>query len=279
MLRRIARDPLTHFLAIGLLLFALYAVIGGKGDQRSIRVDDNVAASLYSQFQKTWQRAPTAGEMSALVDSYVRDEIFYREGVGLGLDRDDSTIKRRVSQKFTTIAEEAEAADAPSDADLNGWLAQHSARYADPALVTFDQVGFAPAAYGEVDADVLKSARHALAGGADPGTLGNVHMLLPHFELYPIDLIQRDFGPIFAQTLLSVKPGGWEGPVRSGYGIHLIRVGKVVPGRVPPLDAVRAAVARDYEAARRSRSVEATYRKLRREYRVEYTGSWKPAQQ
>lgn len=279
MLRRIARDPLTHFLVIGLLLFALYAAIGGGGDQRSIRVDDNVAASLYAQFQKTWQRPPTAREMSALVDSYVRGEIFYREGVALGLDRDDSTIKRRVSQKFTTIAEEAEAADVPSDAELKEWLTQHSARYADPALVTFDQIGFEPAAYGVDDADVLKSARHALAGGADPGTLGNVRMLLPHFELYPIDLIQRDFGPTFAQALLSVKLGGWEGPIRSGYGIHLIRVGKVVPGRVPPLDDVRAAVARDYEAARRSRSVEATYRQLRREYRVEYTGSWKPAQQ
>src|SRR5512139_1398073 len=107
-LRRVAREPLVHFLLMGVMLFALYDAVRGDGD-REIRIDENVAASLYAQFSKTWQRPPTAHEMDALVDSYVRDEIFYREGVSLGLDKDDPTIKRRVAQKYSTIAEESEA--------------------------------------------------------------------------------------------------------------------------------------------------------------------------
>lgn len=274
-LKRLGRDPLTHFLLIGLLLFALYGAAGGGGDRSAIRIDDNVVRALHAEFRNTWQREPSPEEMKALVGAYVRDEIFYREGVAMGLDRDDPTIKRRVSQKFATIAEESEAAATPSDADLARWLTQHAARYASPSLVTFDQIAFEAARY-DVDAADVRAARAALAAGADPKTLGGGRMLLPHFELYPIDLVQREFGPDFARALLSVRRGRWEGPVRSGYGLHLVRVEQVVPGQVPKLDEVRASVARDYELDRRARSLAAAYAKLGKKYKVEYPSAWTP---
>ena len=272
---RLAREPLVHFLLIGLMLFVFYgAVRGGAGDRR-IRVDDNVAASLYAQFSKTWQRPPTAREMQALVDSYVRDEIFYREGVSLGLDKDDPTIKRRVAQKYSTIAEESDAGGPPSDADLQRWMLDHASRYAEPALVTFDQIAFAGTSGGS---KALQAARNALASGANPQSLGDDRMLLPRYDLYPLDLIERDFGPAFAKALVGLRRGSWEGPVQSGYGIHLVRVRDVVPGRAPKLADVRPAVARDYEQDRRTRALDGAYRRLRNSYRVEYSGSWKPAQ-
>lgn len=273
---RLVREPLVHFLLIGLLLFALYGFVGGGSSDRNIRVDDDVAAFLFGQFSKTWQRAPTPEEMDALVESYVRDEIFYREGVALGLDRDDPTIKRRISQKFATIAEEYEPANVPSDADLEAWMKRNQDRYARPALVTFDQIAFEGSAAGMA---ALEAARTALAAGADPQTLGQGRMLLPHFELYPVDLVQRDFGPEFARAIASVRPGQWQGPVKSGYGVHLVRVDRVVAGSAPKLSDVRAAVARDYEQDRRTRSLDAAYRELRRSYQVEYSGKWTPARQ
>ena len=271
LLGRMLREPLIHFLLIGLLLFALYGAAGRGSADRNIRVDDNVAAALYTQFAKTWQRPPTAQEMNTLVESYVRDEIFYREGVALGFDKDDPTIKRRVGQKFATRAEESRPASPPTDAELERWLAQHSDRYAAPPLVTFDQIGFGSSKDGLAE---LQSAREALARGADPQALGDERMMLPHFELYPVDLVQRDFGPEFARSLLAVRQGQWEGPVKSGYGLHLVRVGKVVSGRVPKLAEVRAAVARDYEQDRRTKSLDFEYGKLRQSYRVEFSGKW-----
>lgn len=265
---RISREPLVHFLLIGFLLFALYGFVGGGPRERTINVDDNVAATLYAQFSKTWQRPPTAEEMSGLVESYVRDEIFYREGVTLGLDKDDPTIKRRVSQKFATIAEEQGASSPQTDTELERWMKQHPARYAEPSIVTFDQIMFdSPAA--------LEAGRKALAAGADPQQIGGGKMLLPHFELYPIDIIQRDFSTEFARSLLSAPAGEWQGPVRSGYGVHLVRVDKIVSGRAPKLDDVRLAVTRDFEQARRVRALDGAYRKLRQGYRVDYSGKWK----
>jgi hypothetical protein len=213
--------------------------------------------------------------MSALIESYVRDEILYREGVALGLDRDDPTIKRRVSQKFATIAEEYEAAKAPTDAELEQWIRRHPVRYAEPSLVTFDQIMFDPSGNSPA---ALQAARKALAAGADAQTLGDGRMLLPHFELYPIDIVQRDFGLEFARSLLSIRQGEWEGPIRSGYGLHLVRVKKLVPGRTPSLAEVRTAVARDFEQDRRARSLDTAYRRLRQSYKIEYSGDWKAVQ-
>ena len=276
LLQRFIREPLVHFLLIGLLLFALYDAAGDSGgSNRDIRIDDHVAASLYAQFRNTWQRPPTPAEVNALVDSYIRDQIFYREGVALGLDRDDPTITRRISQKFTTIAEESDAAGPASETELQRWLKRHADRYADPPLVTFDQIAFEQTTK-ENEERALNGAREALAEGADPRTLGSDRMLLPHYELYPVDLVQRDFGSDFAKALMSVRRGAWEGPLASGYGQHLVRVEKVIPGRLPKLDEVRTAVARDYEEQRRRKSVDETYRQLLQHYRIEYSGTWKP---
>lgn len=277
MLGRFLREPLLHFLLIGLLLFLLYRAVGTDEGNREIRIDDNVEAALYGQFRSTWQRPPTPAEMRTLVDSYVREQVFYREGLALGLDRDDPTITRRISQKFATIAEESEAAKAPTDSDLENWLKQHPERYAEPSLVTFDQIAFEQQGDGEAQANAIESAREALAAGADPQTLGNGRILLPHYQLYPIDLVSRDFGIDFAKALPSLPKGPWAGPVRSGYGLHLVRLDNVVPGKLPDLNEVRTAVARDFEEDRRKRSLDAAYEKLRRSYRVQYSGARKPA--
>ena len=273
MFLRLSREPLVHFLLIGLLLFALYAMLGGGGADRSIRVDDKVVAGLTAQFQATWQRPPTADELKALVESYIRDEIFYREGVALGLDRDDPAIKRRVRQKFETVAEESGAAAPPTDAELNSWLRDNGDRYADPALISFEQVTVDPARHdGSIEAAV-QLARQALAAGADPADISASRMLPSRFDLFPLDLVERDFGADFAKALPGLRLGQWEGPVRSGYGIHLVRIEKRVPGRLPPLDEVRTAVARDFEAARRTKAAEAYFRQVKDDYRIELTAA------
>lgn len=273
MIGRLSREPLVHFLFIGLLLFLLNASLGSSRTDRDIRVDEKVMAGLTSQFERTWQRPPTADEQGALVESYIREEIFYREGIALGLDRDDPTIKRRIGQKFAVLAEETQDAASPTDFKLEAWLRTHAGRYEEPTLISFEQLMVDPAQSGGSTEAALQSARRALAWGADPSKIGTSRMLPARFDFYPADLVERDFGPNFARQLDHLREGVWEGPVRSGYGIHLVKVQKRVPGRLPPLDQVRKAVARDFEADRRAKAASAYYKRLRDEYRVELTAS------
>ena len=264
------REPLLHFLIIGLLLFLLFNAVSGRrgGADRRIVVNDATVASLVQRHQSTWRRPPTPSELKGLIDSHVRDEMLYREGVAMGLDRDDPVIRRRVLQKLGVLTEESAAQSAPGDADLDAYLKTHAGRYALPAVLSFDQVLFDPVKRGSrLEAD-LAAALARLNAGADAGKLGEPSLLPGSVAAIAADRLARDFGDEFASAVVALPVGGWQGPVRSGYGVHLVRVTSKTAGRAATLAEVRAAVERDWENDRRLQASEAFERKLRKSYDV-----------
>jgi len=265
--RRILREPLLHFLLLGLVLFAYYGRVAPDDDgKRRIVVTQAEVDLLSTQFQGTWNRPPSPVELNGLVDSYVRDEILYRAGVALGLDRDDAVIKRRVRQKLDVLFEESVAQRPATDADLQAYLDAHPATFHKPAVVSFDQVYFGSDAAAP---QRLERARAALARGADPATLGQATLLPARQDALPLDLIARDFGEEFAGQLAKAPVGEWSGPVTSGFGTHLVRVSAIEPAQSPALADVREAVAREWENERRQQAHAAALAKLREQYRVE----------
>ena len=158
---------MLHFLLIGLALFIYYGrVAPDGGSERSIVVSQAQVDELGRRFQATWNRPPTAQELSGLVDNYVSDEILYREGKTLGLDRDDAVIKRRVRQKLEVMAEEAGERAAPTDAELTAYLNAHPEKFARAALVSFEQLYFDPAKPGVESR--IKAANAALVQATPP---------------------------------------------------------------------------------------------------------------
>ena len=113
-LRRILREPLLHFLLLGALLFWLYGALnrGALDAPGEIVVDRARVENIAAQFQRTWQRPPTAQELQGLIDSWVREEVYYREGLAQHLDRDDPVVRRRVAQKLAAMADAQSTAEA-----------------------------------------------------------------------------------------------------------------------------------------------------------------------
>ncbi len=274
LVRRILREPLLHFLLLGLALFACYGRVTPDDDgKRRIVVSQAAVDLLATQFQETWNRPPSPVELNGLVDSYVRDEILYREGVALGLDRDDAVVKRRVRQKLDVLFEESVAQNPATDADLQSYLDANPESFRLPAIVTFDQIYFGS------DADAvprLEQARAALARGADPATLGRATLLPSHHDAMPLDLVAREFGEEFAGQLARVTVSKWTGPVASGFGVHLIRVNNIQQARSPPLADVREVVAREWENERRQQAHAAALARLREQYQVEIQAALPP---
>jgi len=259
------KEPVLHFLLIGVAIFVAYGLVAPKSKEGArIVVTQGVVDALAREHQARWQRPPAEQELAGLVDAYVRDEIMYREGTALGLDRDDPVIKRRVRQKLDVIAEEQQARDAPTDADLSAYLAKHADRFTRPGTISFEQILLpAKATTAEVEA-----ARAAAVRGADPARLGQSSMLAPRAENLPLDLAARDFGIEFAADIAKLPLNQWAGPVHSGFGQHLVRVTARTPATVPPLAEVRPAVAREWENERRAASLSESYRKLRSQYEI-----------
>ena len=265
MMRRLLREPVLHFLLIGLAIFLAYSLLAERGPEgQRIVVSQAAVDALAREHQARWMRPPTEQELAGLVDAHVRDEILYREGVALGLDRDDPVIKRRVRQKIEVVAEEQLARDAPGDADLTAYLAKHAEHFARPATVSFEQIYFAAAA----PAAQIEAARADAMRGGDPARLGQPSMLPASAQNAPLDLAARDFGREFAAELEKLPLDTWAGPVPSAFGQHLVRVTVRTPATTPPLAEVRAAVAREWENERRMVSLAENYKALRSRYEV-----------
>lgn len=271
------REPLLHFLVIGAALFGLHRRLdrGEGAASREIVIGESRVAALEENFARTWSRPPTAQELRGLVDDYVAEEIYCREAVAIGLDRDDTVIRRRLRQKMEFIAGDAVAVTTPTDAELQAYLERHADAFAVPARLTFRQVFFGTDHRGEAavgDAELLLARLRDGAGPDDPGEVGDPTLLPPAMASVDSREIAKTFGSDFAQAVERAPVGRWTGPVRSGFGAHLVRVEERVAGTVPPLAEIRAAVERDWEDERRRTAAAGELAKWRERYAVRLEG-------
>jgi hypothetical protein len=265
--RGLAREPLLHFFVLGVALFALYTWLhrGLPDSPNEILVSHDQVSSLQAQFERVWQRPASAAEVQHLVDNWLREEIFYREGLAMGLDRDDPVVRRRVVQKIQFIVESV-APRPPSTAELQTWLDAHPADYQVEPGYSLQQVYFDPQRRGARLQRDLAEARRRLANGAD--SAGD-STLLP-FEMRNASRteVEQIFGAEFAAALKDLPPGSWQGPLPSAFGVHLVLIVSRSDGHAPPLEQVRAQVERDLLAARAVQDSQAAYDRLRANYRV-----------
>ena len=147
-LRRWLREPLLHFLLAGLMLFVGYRAFNPAAVEQAHRSRIEVTADDLRQLEvgwtAQWRRPPTPEEMRRLVDSKVREEILYREGLALGLDQGDTIIKRRMAQKMEFLAEDVSALRDPEPGELKAWFETNASRFALPGRITFRHLYFAP---------------------------------------------------------------------------------------------------------------------------------------
>jgi hypothetical protein len=266
-LRTLLREPVVQFLTAGAGLFLLFQWSGAPdSDREEIVVSASQIEHLTVGFTRTWQRPPTETELKGLIDDHVRDEIAAREARRLGLDRDDTLVRRRLRQKLEFLVEDDAQAALPSDADLQAWLDAHPDAFrADPEVafrhVLVSRVG--RGATATADARLILARLAALGPGADVSGLGDPLRLLPD-EVAPTSRreVAGLFGEAFADRVLGLPLDRWAGPVESGYGLHLVVVTHRTPGRLPSLAEVRDRVVHDLVAARRVQRLDAMYRQL-----------------
>jgi len=268
-IRMLLGEPMLHFLLIGIALFAAYQWMAPvDSDGRRIVITQGVVDDLVTQHVAAKGREPSSTELNHLIESYVHDEILYREGVKLGLERDDIVVKRRVRQKIEVIAEEDASTRAPTDADLSAYLAANQARFAQPAILTFEQVFLGASTSGPEVVKAVAVTRAGLRNGTNLEELGKPTLLPLRLTETPADLVARDFGAAFAAALEKVPVGEWAGPIDSSFGAHYVRVSERTPAVAPQLAAVRDHVVREWENERRQRARNEAYARMRERYEV-----------
>ncbi|MCP4300988.1 MAG: peptidyl-prolyl cis-trans isomerase [Gammaproteobacteria bacterium] len=264
--RSLWRQPLLHFLVVGVAIFALNEVRDSPRPAGSRRIVVTVAAveRMAGLWQKTWGRPPSEAELQALVRDHIKEEIYYREALKLGLDVNDTVIRRRLRQKMEFLTDtDAEAID-PDAATLQAFYDKNAARYRKSPVFDFEQIYFS----GEND-DRIARVLEALQSEADPESLGDQIGLPSAMTRADEAGIARIFGSEFYAGLHSLAPKVWSGPIKSGFGQHLVRINRKDPARQLTLEEARKTVENDWRAQQRTASLDAAFEELRAGYEIE----------
>jgi len=271
--KRLLREPLFHFLVAGVLIFVLSDLLGRSQRDVGLRVviTQDQIERLAALWERVRQRPPTATELKGLVDDYVKEEIFYREALALGLDRNDTIIRRRLRQKMEFLTSDIENDPEPSEAELNAYLKRHANRYQIEPKVAIRQIYLNTDRRGTAasrDAERFLSVVKAKGGDADISAMGDPTQLPAEISLSSKSEIARIFGEEFASKVVGLDIGKWVGPLRSAYGAHIVIVQQRKDGRKPVLHEVRKVLKRDWLAERRIEKQQDRFELLRQAYTI-----------
>ncbi|MCI0534903.1 MAG: peptidyl-prolyl cis-trans isomerase [Verrucomicrobiales bacterium] len=271
-MKQLLKEPLVHFIVLGALLFAGYRLVNREpqAGPADIVVSPGQIEHMITFFARTWQRPPSDEEMKGLVDQYVREEVFSREAMKLGLDQNDVIIRRRLQQKMEFIANDVAAAE-PTEKELADYMAKHPKAFREDTTLTFGQIYLSPDKRGaglEADAARLLAELKLKGAQADVSALGDPTLLPLALADKPARGVEEVFGTEFASAAFKLTVGEWSGPVRSSFGLHLVFVESHREGGVPPLADVREVVQREWANARRLDANRKLLDELLKNYRV-----------
>ncbi len=268
-LARLLREPLTHFVVLGLLIFAAAHYLEARSQRYVIDLGPPELRRIALSYAQQYGTAPSAAEMQAMTDEHVRQEVLLREGIALGLDKDDEIVRRRIAQKYEFLLQDRSTAREPSEAALKAWFAAHRPDYTIPRRRTFDHLYYAIDQRGEAAARTLaqtvltdlRAGRPAPEADAFPGP--------PVIRLLSQADTDRLFGGEgFAGRKFSAPSGSWSGPYRSAFGWHVVRVTEDQPAQQRDFAAVRNQVLNDWREADRAARNQSAYDEIRAKYRI-----------
>lgn len=266
-MRSFLREPLVHFFIIGAVIFAAFSTFDDTpepGAANVITVTEDDARRLAAGFEATWRRPADASELEHLLDRFVREEVYVREALSLGLDRDDPVIRRRLQQKMEFVTEAGAAAVAPDDKTLERHLAAHPDRFRRAPRVAFEQIILDDGVGGSA----IPAIRASLNDGGDPLQVAGSSLLPAVFQASPQQVVDGTFGSGFFEAISNLPPGTWAGPIASPFGRHMVRVTERQEGTLPPLDLIREQVLTDWRATLAADLREERFQAMRARYSI-----------
>jgi hypothetical protein len=279
MIPRFLREPLFHFATLAALMFAAYHWLDSgrvthDRDNRIV-VDQSELDHLKDLWKLQWKRDPAPGDIAAIIDRHLRQEVFYREALRMNLDRNDEIIKKRLAQKMEAVANDLSTLmRPPTDEQLRDYFHHHEDFFTLPKAWAFRQILYLPGERDGMEA-TLVSMR---LGEAIPENRINKLSVPADWPLTSIDDLDNAFGGDFTASLDDLPVGEWSGPVRSGYGWHLVLVEKKEEPRIPDFEEIREYVAREYGYRTALETQDQVYRELLGNYEIIITAHDIPAE-
>ncbi len=269
-MKKLHKEPLLHFLTIGAMIFVLFSIVNKEEAAVSgnkIVVSSAEIERLSDNWSKNWNRPPTETELKGLVESYIKEEVYYREALALGLDQNDTILRRRLMQKMEFLSNDLAELNQPDESALNKYFLDNEDKYELPPRVSFTHIYFSLDKRG---AKVVEDAKSVLTGlnALRAPELGDTFMMQYDFVQETPFEVERLFGKGFTEELFTLETNTWQGPIRSGYGFHLVRISEKIESSIPKLALVIDKVRTDLMFEQKKMMNEEIYKKFKERYEI-----------
>ena len=271
-MKKLLKEPLLHFILLGCLLFALYGIVNKQNDSENvILIDDFDMNNIIASWEMQWKRLPTDEELKNLVDLNIKQEIFYQEALKMNLDHNDEIIKRRLAQKMQFLSNDLAAMTEPTDEELKKFYDANFENYLNPPIHSFYQIIFSP----DHRKDPKNDAEKTLLKFKDVTfeKMKNKGDALPFpffYENQDANEIDRQLGMQFSETLETLKTNTWTGPIKSGFGYHLIYITDKKKSQKPDFKDVKKDLLRDLEYENQKQLNEQLLQELKKNYKIQF---------
>ena len=268
-LKRILHEPVLLYVLIGIAFYVLHSLYINlrPAERKRIEVTMEQMEQMATQFTASWLRPPTESEFQGLMDNHVRNEVYYREALILGLEKNDQVIQNRLRQKLELLMDNMASVNVPSEQMLATFLQENADDFKRDYEVSFMQVYVNPENHPDPEQEA-RDLLNRLYAGANPEDLGDRTLVGYEFPYYTQTDVGRQFGGDFAQELALARHGEWTGPIFSGLGVHLVKIFNFKEGIMPDLSEIRNIVEREWMARQKTKMKDAAYEKLLEGYDV-----------
>lgn len=274
-IKKILKSPLVYFFVIGFVIFGLHSFLNREKQDDTDPFTVDVTSADIEWIRSSWEarmkRQPMQHELQGLIDRFIRDEILFREAMAMDLDDRDLVIQRRLVQKLTFVFEDLAETIEPTDDELKKYMLENQEKYRIPEMITFTHIYFNPdkrkAVLKEAKTvlDRLKSAEIPLE---DAVSLGDMIMIDSSFRKRSPDEVARMLGREFADKLFSIDEKGWQGPIGSTFGLHLVYISDHIASKMPEFENIRKNVQYDFMYDRKKEVIDKAYSAVKSRYSI-----------
>jgi parvulin-like peptidyl-prolyl isomerase len=281
-MKRWLHEPLLHFLLAGGVLFAAYGWLNRDTNEvagsaaRTVRITANEVEWLKQTWARQWQSLPSEDELKGLVADYLKEALLAREARELGLDENDTVVRRRLAQKMEFMVQDTAQLVEPGEEELRRLYNSQRERFQSTARITFTHIYFNRDRRGARTQADARAALKQLSKGADAANHGDRFLAQYDFEAADEHAVASQLGLDFARSVFTLDVGSWQGPVESGYGLHLVRVTNRQAAQPREFAAVKDKVLALWRQQREEQQREQYFAALLKKYGVIVDESVKP---
>lgn len=267
---KILKEPLLHFLIIGVCLFLLYEWKNENTavDRGKIVITDSDVRQIISSYENSWSQLPDTQTLRTLLEEHVRAEIMYQEALQLGLEHNDEIIKRRLRQKYEFLVKDLSSIQQPSESELKSFYESHPDSYKSPRKLSFSHIYFSPDKRKEPMEDAGKLLRELADKEVKAEDYGDDFHLQQFYASRDYREIVQNYGKQFSDSLFAQTSIGWKKPMLSGYGAHLVHISSIEEPELIPFEELKNIVLQDWKADQLEAFNEELYQSLLGNYEV-----------